>query len=239
MGTNLDDIVFDPLYGLKPNGLKPPSRLQRLRRVLFYPIRLIVDRLPGTREMITSRKAAAEVLRGKISGSTYVCEKDEDCTGIYDSAKTLFEGSEEWDNHVKPWLEMSKTIRSFVWPLTALFLYDLLRYFWRFRLLDRLLRVPVLRWFGHWEIALAALLMALVLYVWLRAFHMRAMYQLVKSSEYIRMEQDKQGERRAVIQVRHLAIGEAPDAKKNKHPEFLLIGRDLRARAIESFGTAG
>ena len=225
MGGTLDDIVFDPLYGLKPSGLL--KRAWRfIARGMFFPIKFIADLLPRTKEMANERKAATEELRTRISGSTFTCGKDDDCKGIYNSAKTLLESSEEWDDHVKPWLEMSKTIRSFVWPLIVVLVYDVEHYRWRMAWLDRLLSPRALNWLTWWEVSLSALLLALVLYVWLRAFHMRAMYKLVNNSEYIAypIGRESRREYRTAIPARHLSIGETDGQQKVKpRPVFLLV----------------
>jgi len=235
MGTTVDDFVFDPLYGLNPSGLL--KRAWRfVARLVFFPIKLTADLLPGTKEMANERKTATEKLRGRIAGSAFTCRTDEDCNGIYNSAKTLFESSEEWDGHVKPWLEMSKTTRSFVWPLFAVLVYDVGH--WRIEWLDRLLSLRVLNWLAWWEVSLAALLVALVLYVWLRTFHMRAMYKLVNDSEYIlvnnsngirlTVERDEQAGYRTAIPARHLSIGEKDGQQKREpRPVFLLVATTL------------
>jgi hypothetical protein len=227
MGTTLDEIVFDPLYGLKPSSLRKRA-WGFVARGIFSPIQFIVDNLPGTSQMAHYRKLATEELRGKISRSTFIYTKEEDCQRIYNDAKTLLESSEEWDDHVKPWLEMSKAIRSFVWPLLTIFVYDLGHGRWSIPWLDTVLRVPVLNLLALRGVSLAALLLALVLYIWLRAFHMRAMYKLVKNSEYIPfpMRPDWTGEFRTAIPARHLTIGETSKKEKDEtRPAYLLVAR--------------
>jgi hypothetical protein len=215
-------MLFDPLYGLKPS--RPIRRAWRpIARVIFFPLRLVADQLPGTVQMIFDRKVAAATIRSKITGSSFICKDDEDCAGIYNSAKSLLENSEAWDDHVKPWLERSKVARSFVFPLTALLLYDLVPYGWRIAWLDRILSAPILRWISDWWVCLGALLLAAVLYVWLRAFHMRAMYRLVINSEYIPLaiRQTVCGEYRTAIRTSHLGIGEA--GRRKSELVFVLI----------------
>lgn len=225
MGSRLDDIVFDPLYGLKPSSR--PKRVWRpVACWIFSPIKWIVNRLPGTKEMPEKRKAATERLRGRITGTKFTCETTEACSGIYSSAKTLFEGSEEWDNGVKPWLEMSKVTRSLVWPLIALLFLDIEHDRGHIPWFGSLREIPILKWFAWWEISFAGLFLALVLYVWLRAFHMRAMYKLVNESEYSRFPIGYASgmEYRTVIPVKHLSIGETGGEERAKpKPEFLLI----------------
>jgi hypothetical protein len=224
LGSKLDAVVFAPLYGLKPvNPLKRGWRF--MARGLFSPIKLVVDQLPGTYEMTDWRKAAAETLRGKIAGSKFTCsDEDKDCEGVYNSAKALFERSDEWDDNVKPWLEISKAIRSFIWPLAIILVYDVGLDHWHIPWLDDLLSVPVLNWLSRWGVSLAALFLALVLYLWLRIFHMRALYKLVNNSEYILfpIKCDRGAEYRTALLARHLAIGEIGKQRKDK-PVFVLI----------------
>jgi len=227
LGTTLDVIVFDPLYGLAPSGL-----IKRAWRfiacLIFSPIKFVVDKLPGTKEMAGYRKAATAELRGRINGSPFTCEKDEDCLGIYSSARTLLEGTPEWNDYVSPWLAMSKTIRSFVWPLTAFLAYDLVQGGVPLLWLNGLLSPRTVYWLAWWGVWLAALLLALVLYVWLRVFHMRAMFKLVKDSEYIAfpIRHACQAEYRTVIPGRYLAIGERDGQKKDKaRAVFLLVAK--------------
>jgi hypothetical protein len=105
LGGTLDDIVFDPLYGLRPSG--QVKRVWRLVAcAIFSPIRFVVDKLPGTRELAVFRRAATEELRGRVAGGRFLLTKEEDCQGIYSAAKTLLEGTDEWEDHVKPWLEI-------------------------------------------------------------------------------------------------------------------------------------
>ena len=229
MGTTLDAVVFDPLYGLKPS---PSTLLKRglrlMARGLFSPIKLVVDQLPGTYEMADCRKAAAENLRSKIEGTNCTCEEDKDREGVYNSAKALFEGSDEWDDKVKPWLEISKAIRSFIWPLAAILVYDVGHdhSHWHMPWLDDLLSVPVLNWLSRWEVSVAALFLALVLYLWLRVFHMRAMYKLVNNIEYILFPNwcHEGAKYRTALPARRLAIGESREQSTDK-PVFVLISR--------------
>jgi hypothetical protein len=221
-GTYLDPMIFDPLYGLKPSY--PIRRAWRpIARAIFFPVRLVADQLPGTVQMTVDRKVAATTIRSRISGSSFICSDDEDCAGIYNTAKGLLENSEAWDDHVKPWLERSKVARSFVFPLTALLLYDLIPHGWRIAWLDHVLNAPILRWVSDWLACLGVILLAVILYVWLRAFHMRAMYRLVINSEYIPLaiSQTTHGEHRTAVRTRHLGIGEA-DRRKSELV-FLLI----------------
>lgn len=128
----------------------------------------------------------------------------------------LLEGTEEWEDHVKPWLEMSKAIRSFVYPLTAFLAYDLVRGGLRFSWLKASLSTWILNLFGWWGVWVAALMLALILYVWLRAFRMRAMYKLVRNSQYIAYptRPECEGEYRTVIPARYLDLGETPHIKR-------------------------
>ena len=116
-----------------------------------------------------------------------------------------------------------------MWPLIALLVYDLEHVRWGVAWLDPLLSAPILNWLSRWEVSLTVLLFALVLYVWLRAFHMRAMYKLVNNSEYIPFPNgsDRRGEYRTAIPARHLAIGETNRMEKDKpRPVFLLVASD-------------
>lgn len=227
LGSTLDGIVFDPLYGLRPSG-----KLKRVWRLvawaIFFPVKFVVDKLPGTRELAVYRKAATEELRGRVAGARFSVIKEEDCQGIYSAAKTLLEGTEEWEDHVKPWLEMSKAIRSFVYPLTAVLAYDLVHGRLSFSWLEASLSTWILNLLERWGVWFAALMLALVLYVWLRAFHMRAMYKLVTNSQYIAYptRAECEGEYRTVIPARYLDIGEpAGDKTDRRLPVFLLVAK--------------
>ena len=224
IGTTLDAVVFGPLYGLEPS--KPLKRVWRfVARRLFFIIKLVVDRLPGTREMQEKRSEAAGTLRCKIAGSKFTYQKDVNCEGVYDDAKVLLEKSDEWDDHIKPWLELSKAIRSFIWPLTAIFIYDVGHDRWPMPWLDNALSVSVLNWLSWWAVSISALFLALVLYIWLRILHMRAMYKLVKESKFILLpiECTEGAEYRTALPARHLAIGEKSKEPRQATPVFVLI----------------
>jgi hypothetical protein len=218
-GSLLDDIVFDPLYSLKPS--KPSRWLKRawraIARGIFFPVKMVADRLPGTKEMFDERSKAAEKIREEISGAAVTGNAEQKGEGIYEAAKTLLKDSEAWEEKVKPWLELSKTIRSFVWPLAAISLYKA-QDAWSNVLLDDFLNKPVFNWFASWAHSLAAAFLALVLYVWLRAFHMRAMYKLLRESEYLPFPTGGPGpgERRTAVAVKHLSIGEAGSLKSEE-----------------------
>ena len=223
-GSWLDTIVFDPIYGLKPDGLMRQA-WRRVALVLFFPVWIIADLLPGTKEMSKAREQATVKLRGAIQGSEFTWTADRDAEKLYGSAHALLQGSEEWENQVQPWLELSKAIRSFVWPLLAVLLFDLYSTQWHALLAERLRDTPSLRWFLHWPLCGISLLLAAVLYVWLRAFHMRAMYKLVGESKFISFEfgSTEGVSRRKFVRVKHLAIGESEAEKQEaKRPLFLL-----------------
>jgi hypothetical protein len=143
---------------------------------------------------------------------------------VYATTKALFEKSDEWDDNVRPWLETSKAIRSFIWPLAFILVYDIGHDLRPIPWLDDLLSMPVLNWLSSWTVPLASLFLALVLYLWLRVFHMRAMYKLVNNSQYIPfpIDWDKSAEYRTALLARHLAIGEIGEHRKDK-PVFVLI----------------
>jgi hypothetical protein len=229
-GAILDDLVFDPLYGLKPSD-EALKLWPKVAAKLFSPIKWFVDQLPGTKDMVNDRKEATKVLRPRIDLNFITGDvTDKDCVGIYAAAKTLFEGSDQWEDQVKPPLELSKVIRSVICPIFAILVFDVVNSIWKMAWFDRLLRAPVLNWLVWWEVSLTLLLLALVLYVWLRVLHMRAMYKLVSSSKYIALPiecgiSNDDHEYRTVLPARHLRIGETIKQKEGEHPPMFLLLR--------------
>ena len=105
--------------------------------------------------------------------------------GIYRLAKELYEGSDQWNQRVKRPLELSKTIRSFIMPLSLIALYDLFH--------EQVIVVQaqnsLLNDYAFLaepltgKICAALAIAATFLYLWLRVKHMREMYDLVVSRE--------------------------------------------------------
>lgn len=243
-GTYLDPIVFNPIYGVTPPDVPRDQETirKRLKRWwrhvgfwMFRPIRLICNRLPRGAAMSDKREEAADRIWQVIAPQSIPSDPVQRCDGIYNAAKTLFEDSEEWEHDVKPWLESSKVIRSLVFPLLALTVYNVLHSlelgFPTIGLLADLQERLLFGWFQEWGLSLTAAIVALVLYVWLRVVHMYAMYKFVTESDYFPLFSQGVGNNRTIIPAKHLAIGEPRLPKgERRRPQFLILSHPEQSR---------
>lgn len=172
----LDDIVFDPLYGIQdPDREDWKRKWPPDARVIFLPIQWIVNLLPRTKKLTGIRRDAAD----KLNPDNYLSK------GIYKSAEMFISKSEEWKDKyiVKIWLDLSKAARAFVIPLFILLLLDVSQEWIGVPKIKTFLNHHILNWFGLWYIALISLLVLLILYVWFRLLHMVKLYDLIDKSK--------------------------------------------------------
>jgi hypothetical protein len=173
----IDDIIYEPLYGLPGSNVKGfKFTWSNVARFVFAPIRCIVDSLPKTRDMSEIRQSAARKFDpNKI-------------TDIYKSAKKIFDGKDEWKDKVKIWLDLSKAARAFIIPLFIVLISDLLYLVSNWPDITTISNYRILNWFIHWPVALIALIIILIVYLWFRILHMIALYDLVVKANVFTFE---------------------------------------------------
>jgi hypothetical protein len=121
------------------------------------------------------RKKAAD----KLNPDNY-CYK-----GIYKSAEMFFGKSDEWEDKVKIWLDLSKAARAFIIPLCILLLLDVSQEWVGVPNIKAFLNYRILNWFGLWYVALISLLVLLISFVWFRLLHMVILYELINKSNLL------------------------------------------------------
>jgi hypothetical protein len=173
----IDDIIYEPLYGLPRSNVKGLKFIWlRVARIIFAPIRWVVDSLPKTRDISEVRQSAARKFHSnKI-------------TGIYGSAKKIFDGRDEWQDKVKIWLDLSKAARAFIIPLFIVLISDLLYVVSGWPDVRAISNYNILNWFIHWPVALIALITIFIVYLWFRILHMIALYDLVAKANVFTFE---------------------------------------------------
>jgi len=186
-----DDWLFDPLYGSpEVRNKNHPAWATWLRRSLF-PVTFLVDFLGILDKVDAARETAHQAFQ--YPG----IQKRQ--AGIYQSAKTAFNATEQWDRQVKPYLEFSKAARIFVWPLLAAFVWVLLNHAtgWPPYIpvaaqppLGRLVNWSQYRWVTYisWQ-------GVSFLYLSLRLVHMRKLYQLASEVTVYPFQIEKKGDR--------------------------------------------
>lgn len=174
LGGILDKPLFTPLYGTE----KDRGRVNRVWRWLtpgfLFPIRLLVDFLPPTAQLESSRQLAAKALGSKPTDDVAVYDTE----GIYGAAKHLFVGSSEWNDRVKPVLSISKASRAMILPFLMASVIGFTGIgpvlpFWP-DANGNSLEVLVNPW-----VALFLATAAIFIFIYFRVWHMVALYDLV------------------------------------------------------------
>jgi hypothetical protein len=187
-GSWWDDILFDPLYSTRIRRPEYPRERRKERwrpigRGFFAPLRRFTNRqFPSLRARILNRaRATARKKLRRHEGEEF---------SIYTRSKKLLLHSEDWAREVHPWLELSKTARTFLWPLIVVLFLELLV---QGLAAAQLLPIPAARllmpvsWITSWwaVIIVSAMLAAVTeIYVALRVRHMIAMYGLIESKAF-------------------------------------------------------
>jgi hypothetical protein len=200
LGSCLDKKVFDPLYSERKDFPTPPPSwhivhfVHFLRRSLY----LLAGSLPGAKELRKTREKAAKMLHEAAKTSN-----PHTSTGIYKTAEKLFGKSDDWDQKVKPLLNLSKAARTFVIPLALILLYDVL-YVLNDWPAPNCWLAGSLVWsaLSPWPAALLILIIFLLLYVWLRVRYMIALYKLIENATVFSFTvQDPQGQPHRIVCV--------------------------------------
>jgi hypothetical protein len=180
-----DDRLFDPLYGSEPARSREQSSFARFVWRVVFVVTFRVDRSKLARTMDTWRDDALKAL-------TFPGIRRRKA-GIYQSARTIFYGTEQWDKEIKPYLEFSKATRVFIWPLiVALFwvvIHDLTGWPPYIRVNEQ--RQPFAGLIGlsqYWFVIYLCLQGVAFLYLYLRLVHMRNLYRLVKNAKIFAFE---------------------------------------------------
>jgi hypothetical protein len=197
----LDDYLFDPLYGAvkrKANWYSPSSLV---RRILF-PVTLLIDLYRKSKELDDKRRAA--VLNLKIPPQNSEFEPSQ-CEGIYTTATKIFEGREEWEHEIKARLEYSKAARVFIFPLLFQLVWEFLRILTRQRLpyliplraehapvrmLVAMFQNPIARYLIPAITIFIVIQITAFLYLYLRIVHMSNLFDLVIKSRVFRFMAD-------------------------------------------------
>ncbi len=108
-----DDWLFDPLYGSAMARNRKQSALARFSRRLVFLVTFLVDRCHIRAVLETQRNAAEQT----FAYPDIQRRRD----GIYETARTVFHGTEQWEKQIKPFFEFSKAARVFVWPIVIAF----------------------------------------------------------------------------------------------------------------------
>jgi hypothetical protein len=164
LGKAWDEVLFDPLFSVPD---PTAGWFTRTWRLAMTPLRWLAESLPPARRLQEARHEAGCALNEERANGR-------DFAGLHKTAARLVTFTKDWNEEVKPWLDRSKTARSFLLPLIFLtvFRYRWPSYPWRFpeSFLSRL-------WLWQWDAALLAV--SLLAYVWLRLMHMRRLYELI------------------------------------------------------------
>jgi len=176
-GNVWDYVVYDPLFSA------PSSRDRRLRKLLFgvwFPIRWLLDRLPPCKNLEKARKEAMAHLDSQRRKIGQPSNQEDEYEGLHKTATKLFSHTSEYEEKIGWWLELSKAIRAFLFPLCALIGY--LYFFpgnWPFP------ENTLLSFFWSWWVELGVFVLALGLYLSFRVLHVRRLYEGVDASKLI------------------------------------------------------
>jgi hypothetical protein len=163
VGGFLDELLFEPIYGLRPQK-NPFGGL--VRRQFVTSIRWL------------RRSALAEGMRAarKKAAKTFHPTNQR---GIYETAKKLLSNTELWDGRIKLWLDLSKTARTLIVPAASLLGWQLLSARTDGPAPAFLETHDEIAWLGNPIWTTLLLVISLVLYVRLRLLHMRTLYKKV------------------------------------------------------------
>jgi hypothetical protein len=170
-------------------------------------------------------------------------------SGIYRTVNLLFQKSDSWDAHVKPWLEASKAARAFVIPLSLIGTCDIVKSIWFPHMATSHMATSPLKPFMGWLLAFPTACGSLLVYLWWRVVHAIHLYELVSKHDVF-MFNSQSTEVGAVTQKRTLiSTGIAvfrweklplfekdDDSKKNLWSKIVLVilGLGLAGIAIAS-----
>jgi hypothetical protein len=167
-GGFLDDLLFEPIYGLPPE-LDPSNAFGRfLQRRFVKPIRRLAHKGTLATDMINARAKAAKRFHPTNQ------------RGIYKTAKKLLSNTELWDGRIKLWLDLSKATRTLIIPTVFLLGFQLLAVSTDWpatAFLDKYDEIAAWLWNPILTTFIAVVL--IVLYVNLRLRHMRLLYKTV------------------------------------------------------------
>jgi hypothetical protein len=165
VGGILDDLLFEPIYGLEKN----PSNASEgfLKRWFVNPIRSLAHKCTLAAGMRDARARAAKRFH------------DTNQKGIYKSAKKLLSNTELWDGKIKLSLDLSKAFRTLIIPTVCLLGWQLLAASTDWPAPAFLGKYDAIAWLGYpiWTASIAVI--SILLYVNLRLFHMKALYETV------------------------------------------------------------
>ena len=111
-GGFLDELLFDPIYGLPPEEVPKTTIGKFVRSWVRTPLARLASRSTLVTEMTKERQEAARIFHPTNQ------------KGIYATAKKLLMHTDVWDGRIKLWLDLSKVARTLVLPALFLFLWE-------------------------------------------------------------------------------------------------------------------
>lgn len=170
VGGFLDDLLFEPIYGLPPKK----ERSNAFCRFIIRPIRLFAQRRPLAAQMIKDRARAANRFHPTNQ------------RGIYQTAKKLLSNTERWDGQIKLWLDLSKASRTLIIPAVVLLAWELLAAIMHWPSPGLPDKSGKIAWLAHpaWTGSIAVI--SIVIYVHLRLRHMQLLYERVADTPAFR-----------------------------------------------------
>jgi hypothetical protein len=190
-----DDWLFDPRYGPVWAGKREQSVLAKFCGRLMFPVTICVDRCKQRKALETGRQCAERAFNYPD-----IHRRRE---GIYESAQSVFHGTEQWEKEIRPYLEFSKAARVFLWPLIIALGWVVMH--------DRTGSPPYIRVNAqsrvavdligltqYWFVIYLCLQAVAFLYLYLRITHMRKLYGLVSDATIFAFELNEKGNRQQV-----------------------------------------
>jgi hypothetical protein len=246
LGGALDPVFYDPWFSLYPTDPGPPKRFwyDLMRRFPIYCKDLAVARRKAALKLKQAalEAAKADELAKAVndltvpSGNNTNAKRGEwtkeaenraenEQSGIYQTAKALFQKSDSWEIHVKPWLELSKAARAFVIPFFLIGLFDIVKSICPHMAMSHIATSP-LKWFTNPLLALGLSFVSLVVYLWWRVVHATHLFELVSEHDVFTFNsQSTEGRDGAVTRKRTLISTGSAVFRWDKLP---LVGKDDR-----------
>jgi hypothetical protein len=185
LSSSVDDWLFGPLYGVQREMKKTEPIATRVLRRLIFPVTFAVDHTELAEGLDTKRIDAAGKFKypGVPSG----------VSGIYQSAKTVFHATEQWEKKVQAHLEFSKAARIFIFPLLIALASDGAHnlFGWPAYIqvqAQRPLIAGLVRLSQYLLVIYLCLQIVTLLYLYLRISHMSRLYDLVIKSNVFKFE---------------------------------------------------
>lgn len=242
IGGVLDPVFYDPWFSLYPTDAGPLKYFwyNLMQKFPVYDHDLVVARMSATIKLKRAAQATVKGTKqeeemklteslGKLTipekGSKWTTEAkkraDKEQSGIYQTAKALFQKSDSWDARVKPWLELSKAARAFVIPLSLIGASDIVKSIWPSLKAASYAASSPLSWLMNPLTAFGLAFVSLVVYLWWRAVHATHLFELVSEHDAFTFKAQSTEEKdRAGMQETALITTGSAVFRLNKLPLF-------------------